>query len=68
VPSPNGAVPFLLQAPAGTSATVAVFQFDALGRYLTSAGATPAAALAISVTGDGSYQFFVEPDTGYVHP
>lgn len=68
VPSPNGVLPFSVAFSSGISATAAVFQFDALGRYLTSAGAAPGAKLQIDVSGEGTYTFFVEPDTGYVHP
>jgi len=72
VTSPTGETPFTLEVPSGTSiATPAVpftFQFSSLGEYLTSAGATPGATLAVSVTGDGTYSFSVEPGTGYVHP
>ena len=54
----------------GVTATVATIQFDALGRYLTSAGATPGAALVVTVSSasGGSYSFTVEPESGYVHP
>ena len=68
VSSPNGELPFTVGMPSGVTATAAVFQFDALGRYLTSAGGTPGARLQIDVSGDGTYSFFVEPETGYVHP
>lgn len=67
-PAPTGGVPFTVAFPAGVTATVATFQFDALGRYLTSAGATPGTSLLISVTGNGSHAFTVERETGYVHP
>ena len=66
VSAPTGEVPFTVPIPAGTTATAAVFQFDGLGRYRTAAGAATAAALVVSVTGDGNYQFTVEHDTGYV--
>lgn len=68
VAPPTGSVPFAVVFPSGVTATVAVFQFDGLGRYLTSAGATPGGNLAITVTGSGSHSFTVERDTGYVHP
>ena len=72
--SPRGVSPFTVPEPglsaAGVTATVATIQFDALGRYLTSAGATPGAALVITVSSasGGSYAFTVEPESGYVHP
>lgn len=67
-PSPSGASPFTVTFPAGVSVTAATFQFDALGQYLSSAGAAPGGNLAITVTGNGSHAFTVERDTGYVHP
>ncbi len=67
-PSPTGAAPFTVSFPAGVTATTGTFQFDALGQYLTSAGATPGSNLSITVTGNGSHAFTVERDTGYVHP
>jgi MSHA pilin protein MshC len=67
VASPTGDVPFTVAIPAGMTVTVTVFQFDALGRYRTSAGAATATPLIITVTGDGTLQFTVEHDTGFVH-
>ena len=64
--SPTGAVPFSVSIPSGATATAAVFQFDALGRYRDAAGAATAAPLLIAVAGDGNLQFSVEHDTGYV--
>jgi MSHA pilin protein MshC len=69
--APNGQLPFEVKPSDPTiTGTVATFQFDALGRYLTSAGATPGAALVITVSSasGGSYAFTVERETGYVHP
>jgi len=68
VPSPTGSVPFTVTVPAAVTVTAATFQFDALGRYLDSAGAGPGASLVISVSGDGAHAFTVERETGYVHP
>jgi MSHA pilin protein MshC len=66
VASPTGEVPFKVDIPAGTSVSLATFQFDALGRTRDAAGAPTAAPLAVSVTGEGSLQFTIEHDTGYV--
>jgi MSHA pilin protein MshC len=68
VAPPSGPAPFAVSVPAGVSITAAVFQFDPLGRYLTSAGGAPGGPLVISVSGEGTYQIVVEHDTGYVHP
>ncbi len=68
VASPAGQVPFTVAVPAGVTITAATFQFDALGRYLDAAGAYPAAALVITVSGDSTHQFTVERETGYAHP
>ena len=67
VASPTGDLPFTVSVPSGMSATVTVFQFDALGRYRDSAGAATITPLVITVTGDGTLQFTVEHDTGFVH-
>ena len=63
--------PFTVSAPAGVAFTPALtfqFQFDALGSYLTDAGALPGANLTLTVQGDSSYSLTVERITGYVHP
>ncbi len=50
-------------APAGVAlAPVADFSFNGLGR------SSLASALAVTVTGDAVKTFYVEPETGYVHP
>lgn len=67
-PSPSGEVPFKVELPSGVTATAATFQFDALGRYRTAAGAATAAPLTLTVAGDDNMQFIVEHDTGYVRP
>jgi len=64
---PTGEAPFTVAARSGITVTTATFQFDALGRYLTSGGAAPAGSLTVAVTGDGSFSFIVEGGTGYVH-
>ena len=62
VASPTGSVPFSVALPAGVSVSAATIQFDGLGRY-------PAAGpLDIAVAGDGTLQFRVEHETGYVRP
>jgi|SRR5688572_14420082 MSHA pilin protein MshC len=66
--SPTGQAGFLITAPSGTTSTAATIMFDATGRYLTAAGATPGAALGLTVTGEGTYSLTIEPETGYVHP
>jgi hypothetical protein len=48
------------------SAGAADFQFDALGRTRDAAGVPTAAPLVVTVSGEGSLQFTVEHDTGYV--
>ncbi len=66
--SPTGQAGFLITAPSGTTSSAATIMFDATGRYLTSAGATPGAALTLTVSGEGSYSLTIERETGYVHP
>lgn len=66
--APTGEVPFTVQVPSGITVTAVIFQFDALGRSRTAAGAALAAPQVVSVTGDGNLQFTIEHDTGYVHP
>jgi MSHA pilin protein MshC len=65
VASPTGEVPFSIAIPPAVSVTTATFQFDGLGRPRTSGGALAGTQL-IAVTGDGSHQFSVEQETGYV--
>ena len=70
VASPTGAVPFTFDA-SGAGATFApagVFRFDGLGRYRTAAGADPGASLLVSVTGDGTFRFCVDRESGYAYP
>jgi MSHA pilin protein MshC len=62
VASPTGSTPFTVAVPAGVTVTPSTFEFDGLGRY-------PAAGpLDIAVAGDGTLQFRVEHETGYVRP
>jgi MSHA pilin protein MshC len=70
VMSPSGQAPFNVTAPSGTSVTAGTgnIMFDATGRYLTSAGATPGGALTVTVSGEGTYNLTIERETGYVHP
>lgn len=65
VAAPTGEVPFRVAFPAAVSVTAATFQFDGLGRPRTGGGAL-AAQQTITVTGDGSHQFLIEQETGYV--
>jgi MSHA pilin protein MshC len=66
VNGPTGSA-FTLLVPSGITVTNATFQFDALGRYLDSAGVLATSSLAIAVSGDASYTITVERETGYVH-
>jgi MSHA pilin protein MshC len=53
--------PFSAPAPSGVTLAGGSFSFDGLGR--------PSASATISVTSsDGTRNFFVEAETGYVHP
>jgi MSHA pilin protein MshC len=64
-------LPFSVTAASGVSvsaAPISTFQFDALGRVLTSAGADPGGNLTLTVSGEGTHTLTVERDTGYVHP
>jgi MSHA pilin protein MshC len=63
VASPTGSLPFRVGIPAGVSATPATLEFDALGRY-------PAAGQFVVTVADadGSLQFRVEQETGFVRP
>jgi MSHA pilin protein MshC len=64
--APTGQAPFTVLVPSGVTATPAVFQFDALGRYRDLTGAATPGPLVIAVAGDINLQFTVEHDTGYV--
>ena len=69
VASPASQVPYTVNAGSGVSfAPASTLQFDGQGRYLTAAGTDPGANFTITVSGDGSFSFTVERDTGYVHP
>lgn len=68
VPSPTGEVPFQVAVPSGVTVAAATFQFDGLGRYRDAAGAATAVPLLVSVAGEGTLQFTVEHETGYVRP
>lgn len=65
VASPTGQLPFVVAIPASTTVTTGTFQFDGLGRPRTSAGVL-AGQQTITVSGDGSHQFLIEQETGYV--
>jgi MSHA pilin protein MshC len=65
--SPRGVSPFTVTAASGVTLSPTVsFFFDPLGRPFDSAGvASP--QRTISITGDGTQSFLIEPETGYVH-
>lgn len=66
-PPPAGRDGWTVTAPGGVGiAPTVTFQFDALGRYLDSAGADPGSSLSLTITGDVSYSIAVERETGYV--
>ena len=68
--SPRGVSPFTVTANAGVTLAsvpaVATFFFDALGRPFDAAGVS-SPQRTISITGDGTQSFIIEPETGYVH-
>ena len=66
VRGPDGAAPFTVAVPAGTTVDVATFQFNGEGNYLLAHGTAAAAALAINLSGDDAFQITIEPVTGYV--
>lgn len=68
---PGGQNPYVI-SPERTGVSISpatlAFGFDALGRPINSTTfAALIGALSISVTGDGTFTFLVEPETGYVH-
>ena len=66
--SPRGVSPFTVTAATGVtlSPAPASFFFDPLGRPFDSAGVA-SAQRTISISGDGTQSFVIEPETGYVH-
>jgi len=69
VPSATGEVPFRVAIPGGVAVMPLppiVFQFDGLGRYRNAAGAATITPLVVSVIGEGTLQFTVWHETGYV--
>ena len=68
--SPRGVSPFTVTASSGvtlsSAPSIAMFFFDPLGRPLDGAGVS-SLQRTISITGDGTQSFIVEPETGYVH-
>jgi MSHA pilin protein MshC len=67
-PVPPGVSGWALAAPSGVSVGPTVtLQFDALGRYLTAAGADPGASLAVTIAGSSTYTANIERETGYVY-
>ena len=68
--SPRGVSPFTVTARSGVTLSSApslgTFYFDPLGRPFDAAGvASP--QRTISITGDGTQSFLIEPETAYVH-
>lgn len=68
--SPRGVSPFAVTAPANVTLSsapaIATFYFDPLGRPFDAANsASP--QRTISIAGDGTQSFVIEPETGYVH-
>jgi len=68
--SPRGVSPFAVTAPANvtlaSAPAIATFYFDPLGRPFDAVN-TPSPQRTISITGDGTQTFLIEPETGYVH-
>lgn len=68
--SPRGVSPFTITASTGVTLSsapaTATLYFDGLGKPFDAAGvASP--QRTISITGDGTQTFVIEPETGYVH-
>lgn len=68
--SPRGISPFTVTASSGVTLSsvpsIGTFYFDALGRPLNAAGVS-SPQRTITITGDGTQNFVIEPETGYVH-
>ena len=68
--SPRGVSPFTVTASTGVTLSsapaIATFYFDPLGRPFDAAN-TASAQRTITITGDGTQSFVIEPETGYVH-
>ena len=69
---PGGQSPYTVAPQSSSVVTISAFPasfgFDAQGRSInTVTGAPLATVQVITVSGDGSSSFSVEPDTGYVH-
>jgi MSHA pilin protein MshC len=68
--SPRGVSPFVVTAKSGVSLAsvpaIGTFYFDPLGRPFDSA-ILASVQRTISITGDGTQSFLIEPETGYVH-
>jgi MSHA pilin protein MshC len=68
--SPRGISPFTVTASAGVTLSsapaIGTFYFDPLGRPLDAAGVF-SPQRTITITGDGTRSFVIEPETGYVH-
>jgi MSHA pilin protein MshC len=68
--SPRGVSPFTVTAITGVTLSsapaIATLFFDPLGRPFDAAGVS-SPQRTISITGDGTQTFVIEPETGYVH-
>jgi len=68
--SPRGVSPFVVTAKAGVTLAsvpaIGTLYFDPLGRPFDSA-ILASVQRTISITGDGTQSFIIEPETGYVH-
>jgi MSHA pilin protein MshC len=68
--SPRGITPFVVTAKSGVSLAsvpaIGTLYFDPLGRPFDSA-ILASVQRTISITGDGTQSFVIEPETGYVH-
>lgn len=68
--SPRGVSPFTVTASTGVTLSsapaIATLFFDPLGRPFDAAGVS-SPQRTISITGDGTQTFVIEPETGYVH-
>ena len=68
--SPRGVSPFTVTASSGVTLasvpSIATFYFDPLGRPFDLAN-TASPQRTLSISGDGTQTFVIEPETGYVH-
>jgi MSHA pilin protein MshC len=68
--SPRGMNPFTVTARAGvtlaSAPAIATLYFDPLGRPFDALN-TASAQRTLTISGDGTQSFVIEPETGYVH-